>query len=69
MFLLTNSGRRTAHLELIISVFGSFVEGPVVTEAPNVVDPVEALDAIGDAVHLEDADAVRHWGDCVDLEV
>lgn len=58
-----------SHLELIISVFGSFVERSVVTETPNVVDPVEALDAIGDSVHLEDADVVRHRCYCVDLEV
>lgn len=58
-----------AHLELIISVFGSLVEGPVVSKAANVVDPVEALDAIGDSVHLEDADAVRHRCDGIDLKV
>lgn len=57
------------HLELIISVFGSFVEGSVISKTANVVDPVEALDAIGNSVHLEDADAVRHRSHCVDLEV
>lgn len=59
----------SAHLELVISVFRSFVERSVVTETPNVVDPVEALDAIGDSVHLEDADAVRHRCYRVDLQV
>ena len=58
-----------AHLELVVSVFGSFVEGSVVTESTNVVDAVEALDAIGDSVHLEDGDAVRHRCHRVDLEV
>ena len=58
-----------AHLELVVSVFGSFVEGSVVTESANVVDAVEALDAIGDSVHLEDGDAVRHRCHRVDLEV
>lgn len=68
--LQTRGGRvRTTHLELVVSVFGSFVEGPVVPVPPDVVDPVEALDAVGDSVHLEDADAVRHWGHGVDLEV
>lgn len=57
------------HLELIVSVFGPFVEGSVVAETANIVDTVEALDAIGDSVHLEDADAVRHRSYCVDLEV
>lgn len=63
------SERCLAHLELVISVFGRFVEGSVVAEAPDVVDPVEALDAIGDSVHLEDADAVRHRRDRIDLQV
>lgn len=58
-----------AHLELVVSVFGSFVEGSVVTESADVVDAVEALDAVGDSVHLEDGDAVRHRCHRVDLEV
>ena len=59
----------SAHLELVVSVFGSFVEGSVVTESADVVDAVEALDAIGDSVHLEDGDAVRHRRHRVDLQV
>lgn len=58
-----------AHLELVVSVFGSFVEGSVVTESADVVDAVEALDAIRDSIHLEDGDAVRHRCHRVDLEV
>lgn len=58
-----------AHLELVVSVFGSFVEGSVVTESADVVDAVEALDAVGDSIHLEDGDAVRHRCHRVDLEV
>lgn len=65
----TDSPNVPAHLELVVSVFGSFVEWSVVTEAPNVVDAVEALDAIRDSVHLEDADVVRYRGHCVDLQV
>lgn len=57
------------HLELIISVFGAFVEGPVITETANVVDPVEALDAVRYSVHLEHADAVWYRCYCVDLQV
>lgn len=45
------------------------MEGSVVTESADVVDAVEALDAVGDSVHLEDGDAVRHRRHRVDLEV
>ena len=45
------------------------MEGPVVTETANVVDTVEALDAVGDSVHLEDGDAVWYRRYCVNLEV
>lgn len=58
-----------SHLEFVISVLGAFVEGPVVPKTPNVVDSIEALDAVWYSVHLEDADAVRHRCDRVDLEV
>ena len=67
MYLPT--GLSVSHLELIVSVFGSFVERSVVSKAADVVDPVEALDAVGDSVHLEDADAVRHRSHGVDLQV
>lgn len=45
------------------------MEGSVVTVSADVVDAVEALDAVGDSVHLEDGDAVRHRCHRVDLEV
>ena len=58
-----------AHLELVVSVLGAFMEGPIVSEAQHVVDPVEALDAVGDAVHLQHAQVVRHRRHSVDLQV
>lgn len=38
-------------------------------EATQVVDPVEALDAVGDSLHLKDCQVVWHWGHSVDLQV
>lgn len=57
------------HLELVFSVFQSFVEGAVITKPPNVVDPIEALDAVWHPLHLKDADAVWNRSDGIDLEV
>jgi hypothetical protein len=56
-------------LELVLSVFGSFVEGPVVAKAAHVVDSVEALDAVWNPVHLENVDVLRYRRNGVDLEV
>lgn len=58
-----------AHLELIVSIFGAFVEGPVITEAANVVHSIEALNAVWDSVHLKDGHTVWYWRYCVDLKV
>lgn len=56
-------------LELIFSVFRALMEGPVISKASHVVDPVEALDAVRHTVQLEDVCTLRHWRDSVDLEV
>lgn len=55
--------KHLAHLELIVSVFGAFVEGPVVTETSNVVDSVEAFDAVRYPVHLEDRVDLEVWAE------
>lgn len=38
-------------------------------EATQVVDTVEAFDAVRDSFHLEDCQVVWHWGHSVDLQV
>lgn len=58
-----------AHLKLILLVFGALVERAVITETPDVVDFVEALDVVRNAVPLEDILAVWDWSNCVDLQV
>lgn len=57
------------HLELVVSVSGSFVEWSVVTEPSNVINTVEALDTIGHAVHLQHADTIWYRCHSVDLEI
>lgn len=56
-------------LELVLSVFGSFVERPVVAKATHVVDTVEALDAVWNAVHLENFDILRYRRHRIDLQI
>ena len=56
-------------LELILLVLGALVEGPVIAEPPDVVDLVEALDVVGDAVPLQHILALGDGRDCVDLQV
>lgn len=58
-----------SHFELVVSIFGAFVEGPVVTEAANVVHSIEALNAVRYSVHLKHGHALRHRRYCVDLQV
>ena len=58
-----------AYLELVLLVLGALVEGPVVAEPPDVVDLVEALDVVGDAVPLQDVLALWDGADGVDLQV
>lgn len=56
-------------LELVVLVLGSLVEGPVIAEAPHVVDTVEALDAVGHSVHLQNTEVLRYRCHRVDLQV
>lgn len=58
-----------SHLELVLAVPGSSVEGSVVAEAADVVDAVEALDPLGDSLHPQDSCGLRHRRDAVDLQV
>lgn len=58
-----------SHLELVVSVFGSFVKRSIVAEASDVVHSVEALNAVRNPVHLKDADALWNGCDGVDLQV
>lgn len=57
------------YLELVVLVLGALVEGSVVAELANVVDAVKALDAIGDAVHLQHVYVVRDGSHCIDLQI
>lgn len=41
-----------SYLELVLLVFGALVKRPVVSEPPDVIELVEALDVVGHAVPL-----------------
>lgn len=58
-----------AHLELVLFVLGAFVKRPVVAIPPDVVDFIEALDVVVDAIALQDVLAVGDRCDGVDLQV
>ncbi len=45
------------------------MEGPVVTEASDIIDSVEALDAVRHTVHLQHINVFWNWSHGVDLEV
>lgn len=57
------------YLELVLLVFGALVEGSVVSEPPDVVELVEALDVVGHPVSLQHVLAL--WNRChrVNLQV
>lgn len=59
----------SAHLKLVLLVFGALVERAVIAETPDVVDFVEALDVVRNAIPLEDVLAIWDWSHCVDLQV
>lgn len=59
----------SAYLKLVLLVFGALVERAVIAETPDVVDFVEALDVVRNAIPLEDVLAVWDWSYCVDLQV
>lgn len=58
-----------AYLELVLLVFGALVEGPVVSEPPNVIKLVEALDVVGNAVSLQHVLTFWDGSHRVDLQV
>lgn len=45
------------------------MEGPVVTESPDIIDSVEALDAVRHTVHLQNVNVFWNRSHSVDLEV
>lgn len=45
------------------------MERPVIPEPPDVVDAVEALDAVRDPVHLQDVYVLWDGCHCIDLQV
>lgn len=57
------------HLKLVLFVFGALVKRPVVAKPPDVVDLIEALDVVGNAVPLQDVLAVWDWCDSIDLQI
>lgn len=57
------------YLKLIVLVLWAFVERPVVAELADVVDSVEALYAVRDAVHLQHVDVVRDGSHSIDLQI
>lgn len=57
------------YLELVLLVFGALVEGPVISEPPDVVELVEALDVVGHPVSLQHVLALRNRRHGVDLQV
>lgn len=66
---LCGSASNLNDLELIFSIFGSFMERSVVTETANVVDPVKTFNAVRDSVHLKHTDSFGNRRDGVNLEV
>lgn len=59
----------SAHLKFVFFVLGALVKWPVVAKPPDVVDLIEALDVIRDAVTLQDILAVWDWCDSIDLQI
>lgn len=57
------------YLELVLLVFGALVEGPIVSEPPDVIELVEALDVVGHAVALQHVLALGDRRHGVDLQV
>lgn len=58
-----------AHLKFVFFVFGALVKWAVVAKSPDVVNLIEALDVVGDAVALQDVMAVWDWCDSIDLKI
>lgn len=65
----TSTLRPLTHLKLVLFVFGALVKWPVVAKPPDVVDLIEALNVVGDAVTLKDVLAVWDWCDSIDLQI
>lgn len=61
--------RFSAYLELVLLVFGALVEGPVISEPPDVVELVEALDVVRDPVSLQHVLALWNGRHGVNLQV
>lgn len=57
------------YLELILFIFSTLVEGPVVAEPPDMVDFVEALDVTRHSVSLQHVLILWDRSDRVDLQV
>lgn len=58
-----------SYLELVLLVFGALVKRPVVSEPPDVIELVEALDVVRHAVPLQHVLALWDGRDGVDLQV
>lgn len=57
------------YLELIVLVFGTFVEGSVVAKAMHVVHSVEAFNSVRHTVHLKHFYVFWNWRYSIDLQV
>lgn len=57
------------YLELVLLVLGALVKRPVVSEPPDVIKLVEALDVVGHSVPLQHVLALRDGSNGVDLQV
>lgn len=58
-----------SYLELVLLVFGALVKRPVVSEPPDVIELVEALDVVGHAVPLQHVLTLWDGRDGIDLQV
>lgn len=58
---------RVPHLELVLFVLGALVKRPVVSEPPDVVDLVEALDVVRHSVSLQHVLALWDGAHRIDL--
>ena len=57
------------YLELVLLVFGALVEGPVISEPPDVIELVEAFDVVRHSVSLQHILALGDGGYSIDLQV
>ena len=67
VFFLRAQTLRVSHLELVLLVLGALVKWPVVSEPPDVVDLIEALDVVRHSVSLQHVLALWDGAHRVDL--